>query len=127
VIRASCRPGGRVAVRQIPWRCDGAARGRLVTRSNAPDKAALTPLQDKPAPAIAGTTLDGKAFDLDVPRRLGGRTSPAGACRALQEHVPRVVRAVRNRWATTHLVSVVFGDTADNVVKLAENGGDCPS
>ena len=37
----------------------------LITRKSATDRADFNPLVDKAAPAIVGTTLDGKPFDLD--------------------------------------------------------------
>src|SRR4051794_16502417 len=39
--------------------------GVLVTRKSATDRADYDPLEGKPAPALVGTTLDGKSFDLD--------------------------------------------------------------
>src|SRR4051794_4937598 len=39
--------------------------GILVTRKSAADRADFDPLENKPAPAIVGTTLDGKPFNVD--------------------------------------------------------------
>jgi cytochrome c biogenesis protein CcmG/thiol:disulfide interchange protein DsbE len=103
----------------------------LITRSNATDKAAFTPLQDKPAPEIAGTTLDGKAFDLDAFRGdwVAVNFLASWCVPCLQEHpfLESFARRQAQAGNHVHLVSVVFGDTVDNVKKFfAENGGDWP-
>ena len=103
----------------------------LITRSNATDKAAFTPLQDQPAPRIEGTTLDGKTFDLDAFRGdwVAVNFIASWCVPCLQEH-PYLVSFARRQAQSgnrVHLVSVVFGDTADNVRKfMADNGGDWP-
>jgi cytochrome c biogenesis protein CcmG/thiol:disulfide interchange protein DsbE len=103
----------------------------LITRSNATDKAAFTPLQDKTAPPIEGTTLDGKTFDLDAFRGdwVAVNFLASWCVPCLQEHpyLESFARRQAQSGNHVHLVSVVFGDTEENVRKFfAENGGDWP-
>jgi cytochrome c biogenesis protein CcmG/thiol:disulfide interchange protein DsbE len=105
--------------------------GVLITRSTATDKAAFTPLQDKPAPPIAGTTLDGATFDLDAFRGdwVAVNFLASWCVPCLQEHpyLESFARRQAQQGNHVHLVSVVFGDTVENVKKFfAENGGDWP-
>lgn len=104
--------------------------GVLATRKAATDRVVSTPLLDKLAPAITGTTLAGDSFDLD---RLRGEWVVVNffatwciPCR--QEH-PELVSFSRRHAQTgdASVVTVVFGDTADAVrAFFAEKGGDWP-
>src|SRR4051794_34004457 len=90
----------------------------LVTRDSAADRADFDPLENKPAPAIVGSTLDGKPFDLD---QLRGKFVVVNffaqwcvPCR--QEHADLVSFDRRHSQAgDVQLISVVFNDDAGAV------------
>jgi cytochrome c biogenesis protein CcmG, thiol:disulfide interchange protein DsbE len=102
----------------------------LFTRRSAEDRASATPLQDRPAPLITGTTLDGKAFDLDS---LRGRwvlvNFFASWCVPCQQEHPELESFDRRHTqiGDAQLISVVFGDDTAKVRDFfAHNGGDWP-
>jgi cytochrome c biogenesis protein CcmG/thiol:disulfide interchange protein DsbE len=106
--------------------------GILVTRKSAADRADYDPLENKPAPAIDGTTLDGKPFNIDDLRGkwvvVNFFATWCEPCQA--EHPDLVSFAQRHAQAgndNVQLVSVVFNDDL-NAVKdfFAKNGGDWP-
>lgn len=103
----------------------------LVTRDSAADRADFDPLENKPAPAIAGTTLDGKPFDLTSYRGdwvvVNFFAQWCVPCQ--QEHADLVSFAQRHEQANdgVQLVSVVFNDDLGKVKEFfAQNGGDWP-
>jgi cytochrome c biogenesis protein CcmG/thiol:disulfide interchange protein DsbE len=103
----------------------------LVTRDSAADRADFDRLHNQPAPAIVGTTLDGKPFDLDQYRGewvvLNFFAQWCVPCQ--QEHPDLVSFAQRHQQANdgVQLVSVVFNDDLDKVKQFfAQNGGDWP-
>ncbi|MEY2570541.1 MAG: cytochrome c biosis protein CcmG, thiol:disulfide interchange protein DsbE [Acidimicrobiaceae bacterium] len=102
----------------------------LFTRKSADDRAAFTPLQDKPAPAIAGGTFDGKTYDLDAYRgRWVVVNFFATWCIPCQAEHPELVSfALRHaQLGDAEIVSVVFQDDVQNVKDyFAKNGGDWP-
>jgi cytochrome c biogenesis protein CcmG/thiol:disulfide interchange protein DsbE len=102
----------------------------LFTREPATDKKAVTPLQDRPAPAITGTTLDGAAYDLDAYRgRWVVVNFFATWCVPCQREHPEL-----RTFASRHLqagdaevVSVVFQDEPNKVRDyFRDNGGGWP-
>lgn len=102
----------------------------LFTRRSAQDRASTTPLQDRPAPAILGSTLDGEAFDLDA---LRGRWVMvnffASWCVPCQQEHPELTSFDRrhSQAGDVQLISVVFGDDTDKVRQFFDrNGGDWP-
>lgn len=103
----------------------------LVTRDSAADRADFDRLHNKPAPAIVGTTLDGKPFDLDRYRGdwviLNFFAQWCVPCQ--QEHADLVSFAQRHEQANdgVQLVSVVFNDDLQKVKDFfAQRGGDWP-
>jgi cytochrome c biogenesis protein CcmG/thiol:disulfide interchange protein DsbE len=105
--------------------------GVLITRKSAADRADFDRLHNKPAPAIVGQTLDGKAFDLDQYRGewvvLNFFAQWCVPCQ--QEHADLVSFAQRHEQANdgVQLVSVVFNDDLNKVKDFfAQNGGDWP-
>lgn len=102
----------------------------LVTRKSAADRADFDPLENKVAPPIAGTTLDGKPFNLDSLRGewvvVNFFATWCVPCQ--QEHSDLVSFATRHKQAKdVQLISVVFNDELDKVRDFyAKNGGDWP-
>ncbi len=103
----------------------------LLTRKSAADRADYDPLENKPAPAIVGTTLDGKPFDLTQLRGewvvVNFFAQWCTPCQ--QEHADLVSFAQRHAQANdgVQLVSVVFQDDLDKVKAFfAQRGGDWP-
>jgi cytochrome c biogenesis protein CcmG, thiol:disulfide interchange protein DsbE len=105
--------------------------GILVTRDSAADRADFDRLHNKPAPALVGTTLDGKPFNLDDYKGdwvvLNFFAQWCVPCQ--QEHADLVSFSQRHEQAKdgVQLVSVVFNDDLDKVKDFfAKNGGDWP-
>jgi len=102
----------------------------LVTRKSATERADFDPLENKTAPAIEGTTLDGKPFNLDSLRGewvvVNFFATWCVPCQ--QEHPDLLSFAQRHAQAKdVQLISVVFGDDASAVRDFfAKNGGDWP-
>ena len=102
----------------------------LVTRKSAADRADFDPLENKPAPAIDGTTLDGKPFSLDSLRGqwvvVNFFATWCVPCQ--QEHPDLVSFDQRHKQAQdVQLVSVVFQDDLGAVRDFyAKNGGTWP-
>jgi cytochrome c biogenesis protein CcmG/thiol:disulfide interchange protein DsbE len=102
----------------------------LVTRKSAADRADFDPLENKVAPPIVGTTLDGKQFDLDQLRGewvvVNFFATWCVPCQ--QEHPDLVSFDKRHQQAKdAQLVSVVFNDDVNAVRDYyAKNGGDWP-
>jgi cytochrome c biogenesis protein CcmG/thiol:disulfide interchange protein DsbE len=106
--------------------------GVLFTRDAATDKKAFTPLQDKAAPPIVGTTLDGKPYDL---YQYVGRWRVvnffATWCIPCQREHPELVSFARRHGATgandAEVVSIVFQDDAAKVAEYFQtHGGEWP-
>ena len=102
----------------------------LITRKSAADRADFDPLENKVAPAIVGSTLDGKQFDLD---RLRGEWVVVNffaqwCVPCQQEHPDLVTFDARHKQAKdVQLISVVFNDDVSAVRDFyAKNGGDWP-
>ena len=102
----------------------------LITRKSAGDRADFDPLENKVAPAIVGSTLDGKPFNLD---NLRGEWVVVNffaqwcvPCR--QEHPDLVSFDRRHAQAKdVQLISVVFNDDPEAVKEYyAQNGGTWP-
>jgi cytochrome c biogenesis protein CcmG/thiol:disulfide interchange protein DsbE len=102
----------------------------LVTRKSSAERADFSPLIDKPAPAIVGTTLDGKAFDVDSLRGkwviVNFFATWCVPCQ--QEHADLVSFDRRHSQAgDMQLISVVFNDDTSAVRDYyAQNGGSWP-
>lgn len=102
----------------------------LITRKSAADRADFDPLENKVAPAIVGTTLDGKPFDLD---QLRGQWVVvnffATWCVPCQQEHPDLVEFDRRHQQAkdVQLISVVFNDELDLVRDFYDkHGGDWP-
>ena len=103
----------------------------LITRKSAADRADFNPLDDKPAPAIDGTTLDGKPFSLD---QLRGKWVVvnffATWCVPCQQEHPDLVSFAQEHSQVddnVQLISVVFNDDLQKVKDFyAERGGTWP-
>jgi cytochrome c biogenesis protein CcmG/thiol:disulfide interchange protein DsbE len=102
----------------------------LITRKSATDRADFNPLVDKAAPAIAGSTLDGKPFDLDHLRGewvvVNFFATWCVPCQ--QEHADLVSFDRRHSQAgDVQVISVVFNDDTTAVRDFyAKNGGSWP-
>lgn len=102
----------------------------LATREPATDRRASSPLIGKVAPALAGETLDGGAFDIDDHR---GRWVVVNffatwCVPCIQEH-PELVAfdEAHRRVGDAALVSVLFSDDPGTAREFFErNGGDWP-
>jgi cytochrome c biogenesis protein CcmG/thiol:disulfide interchange protein DsbE len=102
----------------------------LITRKSAADRADFNPLIDKAAPEIVGTTLDGKAFNVD---QLRGKWVVvnffATWCVPCQQEHPYLLSFDRrhSQAGDIQLISVVFNDDIGAVRDFyAKNGGDYP-
>lgn len=102
----------------------------LITRKSAAERADFNPLVGKAAPAIVGTTLDGKPFDID---RLRGEWVVvnffATWCVPCQQEHPYLVSFDRrhSQAGDVQLISVVFNDDPATVRDFyAKNGGGYP-
>ena len=102
----------------------------LVTRKSAADRADFDPLEGKAAPALVGTTLDGKPFNLDAYRGefvvLNFFATWCVPCRI--EHPYLLSFAQRHQQAgDVQLITVVFNDDPQTVKDyFAQNGGTWP-
>lgn len=102
----------------------------LGTREPATDRVAKSPRVGKPAPAVAGPTLDGASFDLgDRQGRWVVVNFFATWCVPCVREHPEL-KAFANEHAETgdaEVVSVVFQDEAGRVEEFfAEQGGEWP-
>ena len=104
--------------------------GVLFSSKSAGERAAYNPLVNKSAPAIVGTTLDGKPFNLD---RLRGEWVAVNffatwCVPCQQEHPLLLAFANRHRQVgDVQLVTVVFQDDPGAVKDFfATRGGDWP-
>ena len=102
----------------------------LITRKSAADRADFDPLENKVAPAIVGTTLDGKPFDLDSLRGEWVVVNFfATWCVPCQQEHPDLVSFAQSHSGSkdVQLISVVFNDELDKVRDYyAKNGGTWP-
>ncbi|UDY37283.1 TlpA family protein disulfide reductase [Dermatobacter hominis] len=93
-----------------------------------PAESASSPLVGKLAPALAGSTADGQAFDLDQHRGQWVLVNFfATWCPPCVAEHPLLVQLSEQTQGSLQVVSVASGDTADNVVDFFEKrGGDWP-
>ena len=99
----------------------------LITRKSAADRADFDPLENKVAPAIVGTTLDGKPFDLDGLRGewvvVNFFATWCVPCQ--QEHPDLVSFSQRHADAKdVQLISVVFNDECATELTSAMRTGE---
>jgi len=100
-----------------------------VARSND-EAVAASPLDGKPAPALAGSTLDGRRFDLaDLRGSWVVVNFFATWCVACVQEHPELVEFSRRHAGAgdRYVVSVVFDDSESDVAEFfARRGGDWP-
>jgi cytochrome c biogenesis protein CcmG, thiol:disulfide interchange protein DsbE len=99
----------------------------LATGHGGVAKRGPSPLLGRPAPAIAGSTIDGRAFDLSTRKGswvlVNFFSSTCTPCK--QEHPE--LRAFVERGGRAELLTVVWTDQPANVQKFfAANGGSWP-
>jgi cytochrome c biogenesis protein CcmG/thiol:disulfide interchange protein DsbE len=102
----------------------------LATRDPATDRVVKSPLLGKQAPATAGTTIDGAAFDLaDLEGQWVLVNFLASWCIPCQREHDDLKQFAEVHAATgdASVISVVFEDDVDNVLDFfEERGGDWP-
>lgn len=102
----------------------------LATRDPATDRQADSPLLGRPAPRIVGTTIEGREFDSATydGRWLVVNFFATWCVPCVEEH-PELVRFQEEQRAAgqANVVSVVFDDDRDSVVRFFDRrGGDWP-
>jgi cytochrome c biogenesis protein CcmG/thiol:disulfide interchange protein DsbE len=100
----------------------------LATRKSAVDQQARSPLLGKVAPALQGTDISGKPFDLTS---LHGKfvlvNFFASWCVPCQHEQPQLVSFANDPSQTHAVVGVLFEDTGGPASKfLSDNGGTWP-
>jgi cytochrome c biogenesis protein CcmG/thiol:disulfide interchange protein DsbE len=101
----------------------------LATRKSAIDQQARSPLLDKVAPALAGTDLSGKPFDLASFRGKYVLVNFfASWCVPCQQEQPQLVRFANDPAHDRTVVGVLFEDTSGPASSfLSGNGGTWPA